>query len=175
MTTDPMERCLALIVELDEARLIGYGDVLPGPLDACFSELARLYAAGDEGYREEVRELVPEQLALLLLGFSTRLATVAARTDDEQTLFEAGLSHAIEDFRHDPRENIRRLAAVNHVAHRLGVESGALFSRISALASPRAAQHLREFAARPEATKSITCMGLQEVQTPDGVAYEALW
>jgi hypothetical protein len=161
----------AILDRLHAARLTGYGAVLPGPLDRDFSELARAYLASSPPERAALRAAVPPDLSLLLIGFSDRLATLAARTGSEESLTEALVAHAIEGFRHDPRENILRLSVVNHVARRLKVDPGALFARVAAMASPEAREQLEAFAARPEATKSLKAMRLREVQTPQGVAY----
>ncbi len=171
MTTSPSDRCWELVDTLHAARQTGYGDTLGGPLDAQFSELAKIYAAADEPSREAVREIIPDDMRLLLLGFSNRLATIAARQSEPNTLFEALLSHAIEDFRHDPRENIPRLALVHHVAQLLQLDSEELFSRVAALASTSAAGQLVSFAARSEEMKCLKVMRYERVETPEGLVF----
>jgi hypothetical protein len=160
-----------LVKTLADARLVGYGATLPGPLDAAFRALAALYAGSDASGRAAIRALVPADLSLLLLGFSDRMAIIAARTKDEGALFDALLAHVLEGFRYDPRENVFRLAVVHHVANKIGLDPRAEFERAASMASPEAARELRAFLARPDELKTLKAMRVREIETPEGVSF----
>ncbi len=169
---DSLARAEALLLHLNEHRLIGYGAALPGPLDEAYRELAGIYLQADGVLREHIRAAVDDGTRLLLLGFCGRFATLAARHDDAAALKHALVAHALEDFRHDPRENIMRMALVHHVAALVKLKPAALFGEVGALASEQAAAQLKAFIDRPKASKSLKAMRLRQVEGPDGIAFE---
>lgn len=160
-----------VLESLNEATKKGYGPTCPGPLDLQFASLAEYYSLASESEREEIRAGVRDESRSLILGFSDRLSVLAARSGDERYVFLALLAHAIEDFSYDPRENLVRLALVNHVAERLGMDTSSLFRRAGSLASEEAAARFASFVKRPPALKSLKAMKIREVMTDEGVDY----
>ena len=160
-----------LIQKLRSICETGYGKKLPGPHDETFVELARSYDRSDSNERERIRESIPKDMRMLLLGFGDRLATVADRTRDEELLWLAFLAHSIEDFRHDERENVFRLALLSHVTRKLGQDPSNLLERAASTSSTRAAEFFRAFDARPPELKSLKAMRIVEEQTDSGVGY----
>jgi hypothetical protein len=143
-----------------------------------FIELAELYLASTEIERTSIRDSVSDDCRLLILGFSNRLAIMADRTANGRLLLLALVAHSIEDFGYDERENILRLALVDHVALKLKIRPTELFDRAIEVSAPRAAAGFQAFDARKPGMKSIRVMGLVEVTTPEGVDYqpiEASW
>ena len=160
-----------LIQQLNSISETGYGTKLPGPHDSTFAEFARAYSRSDTDEKQRIRESIPENMRMLLLGFGDRLATVADRTRDEELLWLAFLAHAIEDFRYDERENVFRLALLHHVAKKLGLDPSSLLERAAGAASARGAKRLRAFDARPPELKSLRAMKIVEERTSSGVGY----
>lgn len=160
-----------ILNELHSIRRRGYGYKLPGEHDAKFVELAEQYAAWDEAARVAIRESVPDDCRLLLLGFGDRLAVVADRTANERLVFLSLIANSIEDFRHDERENVFRLALAHHVADKLGAPTSEMLEEAAALSSPRGAAALRAFINRPAELKSLQAMGIVEEETDEGVDY----
>jgi len=160
------------ILELMDSHAVGYGAQLPSKLDYTFEWLALRYFDGNELTRARIRDSVPSDLSLLLLGFSDRWATVAARTGAAGALETAGAAHLIEDASGDPRENILRFALVWHVAIALHAEPTTLFERLQSFATSRMASLLRDFASRPASLKSLSCMGVRVMHGAEGVTFE---
>ena len=167
-----MKTANEILAELHAIRRRGYGKTLPGPHDENFISLARLYASATDEERAGIRSAVHDESRMLILGFSDRLATLAARAADAELLFLALIAHSLEDFRIDPRENIFRLALVNHVCGKIGQSPSAMIERVARLSSPDAAQHLRAFVTVPAVMKSLRAMRIREVDTPEGVDYK---
>lgn len=160
-----------LLHELWSLRRLGYGSGLPSEADFKFIELAELFSSSTARARESLRQAVPDDVRQLLLGFSDRLAILAERQGEPHYLFLALLAHSIEDFAYDERENVFRLALVNHVAGKLGLDSRELFSRAAELSSRRGATALLDFEQRPPSLKSLDVMRIAEVSTEDGIDY----
>lgn len=160
-----------ILRDLCALRRSGYGNELPGKADAQYIEFAEQYAESAATERAAIRNSVSDECRLLLLGFSDRLAILADRTSDSRLLLLALVAHAVEDFRYDERENIFRLALVNHVAEKLGESPTVLFGEAEQLSSPRGATALRQFMARPAELKSLRAMRIVEEQTETGVSY----
>jgi hypothetical protein len=161
-----------IIQKFSEARVSGYGPTLPGYLDRHFSALVRSYRDSGESTREEIRaSIYDKSVSLLVLGFSDRFATIAARYNDITTLRDALMAHVLEDFRYDPRENVLRLAIIDHVAERYFDDETGLLSSALPYCSDRAREQMTEFFSRPKQLRSLRCMHVLEAQTPDGVAF----
>lgn len=166
-----MDRTDELLRELYDAREVGYGKDLPGRIDETYMELARIYADSDCAGRRVIREKVSDDVRLLLLGFGDRLAIVADRRKDEGVLWLSFLAHSIEDFRRDARENQLRLALLNHVAAKLGLNQSAVFDRAAEVSSDHAARLFRAFDSRAPVLKSLKAMRIVEEMTDAGVSY----
>lgn len=149
----------------------GYGEELPSEVDQTFLKLADCYSQTSAEKRYAVREAVPDDLRLLLIGFSDRFSILAERGRQKQYLRTALLAHSIEDFRWDERENIFRLALVDHVAKKLGEDVETLFQDISSLSSPRSAARFRRYRSRKPELRTLKAMGIVEVNTEEGVDY----
>jgi hypothetical protein len=166
-----MEATRQILLDLQSLHRRGYGPDLPGEADASYIVLARAYTCAESHQREQLRAVVRTEGRLLLLGFSVRMAILARRNADPALLELALAAHSLEDFRHDERENISRLALVAHAAKAMGVNPSGLFQQAASLSSPRAAAALLAFDGRPEALKSLKSMRIVEFQTPAGVDY----
>ena len=157
--------------DLHQPRRKGYREELPSPGDSLFIRLGKIYALSDSDQREVIRNSVHDDSRLSLIGYSFRLATIAARTRNREFLLLALIAHSIEDFRHDNRENIIVLVLINHVARRLGEDLSNLVRRVTELSSERGARNLREFLDRPSQINTLKVMGIIEEETAEGVDY----
>lgn len=110
-------------------------------------------------------------MRMLLLGFSDRFATIAARTGARELLWIGIVAHSIEDFRVDERENVLRLALINHVANKLGLQSSQLLEQAAGISSIRAAKAFRDFDARSPKMKGLNVMGIVEEWSDSGIRY----
>lgn len=87
------------ILELMDSHAVGYGAQLPSKLDYTYEWLALRYFDGNELTCARMRDSVPSDLSLLLLGFSDRWATVAARTGAAGALETYDSGRAIPTWR----------------------------------------------------------------------------
>lgn len=149
----------------------GYGKQFPGECDSKFMKLADHYAQSNDLERTAIRDWIKDECRLYIIGFSDRFAIIADRTKNKRLLLLALLAHSMEDFRYDERENIIRLALVNHIAEKLNQRPSELFEKAAQLSSLNGAKALRAFINRPPELKSLRTMGIIEEQTDEGVSY----
>jgi hypothetical protein len=149
----------------------GFCKAMPSPCDLSFIDLANYYRSSESNIRNQVRELFAGAYGSILLGFGSRLAIVADRSNNSDTLTCALIAHSIEDFRDDERDSIIRLSVINHVAGKLKMDAGNLFKYVADLSSDNARDSLLAFYRRSPAMKSISTMKIIEIQTPEGVSY----
>ena len=97
---------------------------------------------------------------------------MAVREKSERRLFEGLIAHVIEDFGDDARENLIQLSLLYHSASKIRLKPVALFDRAAALATPKAAEYIRDFARRWPWDRRIEAMGFRETMTPEGFSYE---
>ena len=166
-------RVLEILATFDKAKWIGYGKKIPGKLDNEFRDLAEIYSSVTADEAKEIRDIISDDIRPLILGFSRRFATIAARNGDESSLKIALLAHVIEDFRIDPRENLLRLPVVSHVAERIGSNVKKLFGWAALLASDSTAKDLREFASQRPRERTLASVGMEEYydENKGGIAY----
>jgi len=150
----------------------GYGKQLPGKPDEIFSQLADLYLSSGADCRAAIREALPDSCRLLVIGFSDRMAILAERLADRNYLVRAFAAHSIEDFRHDDRENIFRLALASHIAKEIGEDSRALLEEMTQVSSERGANAFRSFLSRPPELNTLQTMKIVKKNTPEGIDYE---
>ena len=165
-----MSESVTLLNKLRQYRRKGYGEGLPSVVDTIFVKLAENYVCSDCAQRRAIRSAVNDDTRLLL-GFSDRLATVAARTKDRRLLFLALIAHSIEDFRHDNRENIIVLVLINHVAKKLGKDLAILVRKVAELSSEHSSRNLLEFLNRHSQINTLKAMRIIEEETAEGIDY----
>lgn len=170
MSADAAEQATLLILEIEEANVTADLLPLPNERDERCKKLTSLYAAAGEAERAVIRAAgTPEQLRLML-PFADRMAILAVRAKDPARITSGLLGHAIEDFRWDPRENLRSFSLLFHSAEKLGIDAAARFREVARLASPSGKSFFLDFADSPT---SIDAMGAREVEGPDGFTYES--
>ena len=150
----------------------GYGKGLPSNLDFAFADVCKFFINSPLESRLILLNEISQESRLLIIGFSDRFSTIAARMNDQEYLRLALTSHLIEDFRYDPRENILRLSLLSHVCGKIGVSESNLFGSLINLASNHAATHLKSFQNRPLENKCIKSMRIIEVNGDCGVSYK---
>jgi hypothetical protein len=97
-----------LVDLLERARALPLGEV-PTPADEAFAETAKAYRAAGPELQAEIRELLSTDYGLVLLAFGERAGQWALDTGDPVHLDDALTAHCLENFRNDPRDNIRAL------------------------------------------------------------------
>jgi hypothetical protein len=144
LTTTVIDEAAGLALEIEQSLPTVTGFLpLPNVVDGLCSRLVALYVTSAPDERAGIRSAGTLDQYRVMLAFSDRMAVLSVRTGRAKLLFDGLVAHAIEDFRWDPRENLLRLALINHSANKLGVDSGTLFARAAELASPDAADYLR--------------------------------
>lgn len=171
-----MSRVQEILTTLDKAKWIGYEKTIPGQLDYEFKELAEIYSSVAPDEAKEIRDITSDDIRPLILGFSSRFATIAVRNRDENSLKIALLVHVIEDFRIDPRENFLRLPVISHVAERIGLNVKKLFKWAALLASESTAKDLRSFSSQRPRARSLDSVGLEEYYDEEkgGISYRTV-
>lgn len=161
-----------LVEQIHGCRKKGYGKGLPNKLDDDFISLAQLYINGTNKQRQEIRDSISDDMLLLVIGFSDRMAIIAERKQDKTYLNYALVAHSIENFRYDFRENVFRLALVNHVCEKLNCNPSEIFQFIASISTTDASKRLLGFLGRPPETKSLKAMKIVEFNTEEGVDYK---
>lgn len=159
------------ILEICSRQPEGYGQGLPSALDRDFAEVARVYTRVDAEGRAQLRSQVSAACGRFLLGFGSRLAVWAARTEDVELLQLALVAHLLEDFQDDERDIIIRLILIHHVATRLNLETDEFFSGVSSVASESSRAFLLRFVEIPDSAKALSAFGWTEVETPEGIDF----
>jgi hypothetical protein len=156
-TTMALSRLHHIVRELLEGRLESTSIEL---LDE-FVEIVRFYESGDDSVRASIRAAIDLSESSALLSLST-LCVVAAVSRCRTDLIDGAMvAHSIEDFRLDPRDNLRVLAIVWYGAERLGVDPAQILRRVAAISSSRSRAFLEQFAGRSPSSRSLSAMGLE--------------
>ena len=169
MSADAVEQATLLILRIEQANVTADLLPLPNARDELCDALTRLYAAADDTTRTAIRGAGTAEQLRLMLPFADRMAILAVRANDPAGITCGLLGHAIEDFRWDPRDNLRSLSLLFHSATKLGIDAAARFREVARLASPSGKKYFLDFADSPT---SITAMGAREVQGPGGFNFE---
>lgn len=150
-----------LVDLLDVAKKEGFPAEVPAPIDHEFSQIARSYRKAEPAVRQQVREQIPTDYLLPLLGLGDRCAEWAMVDHDPQHLEDGLTAYCLEDFRGEPHENFVHLSMLWYAAKKLHVDTGSLFSQVGRLGSHHGLQELSNFQARPDEAKSPFSMGLE--------------
>ncbi len=160
-----------MIRKVEAEDLAGYGSwPLPCSMDDKLSKIIDAFLQATPTEREAIYGKVKEPF--LFLAFSHRMAILAVRENSERRLFEGLIAHVIEDFRDDARDNLVQLSLLYHSASKIRLKPVALFDRAAALATPKAAEYIRDFARRSPELRRIEAMRFRETMTPEGFSYE---
>ncbi len=170
--SDPVEQATLLILEIEQAQVTAALLPLPNVRDEHCEKLTRVYADANDAERAEIRAAGTAEQLRLLLPFADRMAILAVRAKDDARITSGLLAHAIEDFRWDPRENLRSLSLLFRSGEKLGIDAAARFREVAQLASPSAKKYFLEFADDP---KGLDAMGFRETDGTDGFTYESDW
>lgn len=96
------------------------------------------------------------------MAYAERMAILAVRKQSPDLLKKGLLALVLEGFKLDPREDIMRLALLDHRAIKIGVNPKQLFEEAATFATGEAIEHLRQFTLRKAQDKSIESMGFSE-------------
>ncbi len=150
-----------LVDLLEVANKEGFPAEVPAPVDHEFSQIARSYRTADPAVRQQVREQIPADYLLPLLGLGDRCAEWAMVDHDTQHLEDGLTAYCLEDFRGAPHENFVHLSMLWYAAKKLHADTGGLFNQVGRLGSHHGLQELSNFQARPDEAKSPFSMGLE--------------
>lgn len=170
--SDLVEQATLLILEIEQVEVTFALLPLPNARDELCEKLTRVYAGASDAERGKIRAAGTEEQLRLLMPFADRMAILAVRAKDDARITGGLLAHAIEDFRWDPRENLRSLSLLFRSGEKLGIDAAARFREVARLASPSGKKYFLEFAGDP---KSPATMGFREIDGPDGFTYESDW
>jgi hypothetical protein len=144
------------------------------PADQEFARLAQTYRHASESERAAVRSLAPMDDSPFFWTLTSRAAELALWDSNPAHLEEALAGHCIEDFKWDPRENLRCLPFIWYAAERLNSSAETLFAEAAKLASPTAREFLVQFAGRPKAHKTPEAMGSEAVELDGRIRFRPL-
>jgi hypothetical protein len=150
-----------LVDLLDGVKASGFPEQVPAPLDTEFSELARTYRKADPALRQQVREQIPKEYWVPLLGLGDRCAEWALADKDPSHIEDGLTAYCLEDFRGESHENFVHLSTLWYAAKKLHADSAGLFNSIGRYGSAQGLQELSNFSARPEDAKSCWSMGIE--------------
>jgi len=103
-----------------------------------------------------------------LNSYAWAKANEGLRSRSERALELGFLALSLHDFACDFRDDYFPLAHLFYAADRIGADRLGLARRAGSLASGRGAQHMIDFAARPDRERALSAFSLHEFQTPDG-------
>lgn len=165
------ERIRSLLPTPDEQLPRDAAEVELNAADRKLLSLCELFHAGSTEQRTFIQACINRSSGAMLLGFSFRMATLAARQKSERYARTALLAHAIEDLAAgDVRDNLCLLAVIADAARRVGTEPTVLFQEAAGIAAPAMAQVLLDYVKRAQ-WPSLGSMGFQAVETSAGTEY----
>ena len=135
-------------------------------------EFLRRFAQSSEKERDEMRAVLTEPEARKIASLSLVAAEQALADRDPSWLDWSLWAHDLEQFRQDPRDNMRLLPATEYAAKELGLDGPALFLRVAEQVSAPSAKQLRAWAARPPGLRALKVMGLRAVESGGRVRFE---
>jgi hypothetical protein len=144
------------------------------PADREFAWLAQTYRHAPESARVVIRSLAPIKDSPLFWTLTSRAAELALWDSDPVHLEDALAGHCIEDFKADPRENLRGLPFIWYAAEQLNSSAETLFAEAAKLASPTAREFLVQFAGRPKAHKTPEATGCEAVELDGRIRFRPL-
>jgi hypothetical protein len=170
------EQIRDLAIDLAGPRSKGYGlRPIPCDLDDEIGTLVDTFANATASERKTLTDAFGPEQAFGLMAYAERMAILAVRNRSPDLLKNGLLALVLEGFKLDARENIMRLALLDHSALKIGMNPEQLFEEAARSATGEAIQHLREFAGRSVEDKSIESMGYSEETTADGFGYSRNW
>lgn len=157
------DQCLVWIEDIERANLrFRSTDVhaLVEMLRLLTSEFIQLSA--DE--RRALTDLVSDQAGKTLIALGTSCALQALNDKDAKLLKHAVIAHIVEDFRVDPRNNIRNLVLIDHAAKLLRVDLKNVIEAVLSWAEPRALEGLASYMRRSDDINVLENFGIILVQ-----------
>jgi hypothetical protein len=136
-TTMALSRLHHIVRELLEGRLESTSIEL---LDE-FVEIVRFYESGDDSVRASIRAAIDQSESSAFLSLSTVCVVAAVSRCRTDLIDGAVVAHSIEDFRLDPRDNLRVLAIVWYGAERLGVDPTQILRRVAETTTTPSGKH----------------------------------
>ncbi|HKP60384.1 MAG TPA: hypothetical protein VJV78_26845 [Polyangiales bacterium] len=135
-------------------------------------EFLQEFARAPELERAKLRSLLSDPEARQVASSSVVAAEQALATRDPSWLTWSLWAHDVEQFRQDPRDNIRALSVTDYAAQQLGIDGPELFRSVAQQVSPSSAAQLRAFAARSPDLRALSVMGVRPVEIDGRVRFE---
>jgi hypothetical protein len=159
------ERCLEIIGKI-EARASGTSRGVRISIEN-IRDLTEIFKQLDEQDRLLVRDCISGKTGLVLIDYSVDAAEEAINTKDENWLTVAILTHVIEDFRYDYRENILRLYLIEYAAWKLDADMIVILDTLKNITSPDSYSRLESFFEDKLGERALKFSGLK-VNIEDG-------
>jgi hypothetical protein len=160
-----IERCLEIIGKI-EARASGTSRGVRISIEN-IRDLTEIFKQLDEQDRLLVRDCISGKTGLVLIDYSVDAAEEAINTKDENWLTVAILTHVIEDFRYDYRENILRLYLIEYAAWKLDADMIVILDTLKNITSPDSYSRLESFFEDKLGERALKFSGLK-VNIEDG-------
>jgi hypothetical protein len=167
MTEATVSRCCELLVSLLDSEARTEADVLAGKL----RDFLECFVSLSTSEQEEIRSVLMTPEARRIASLSVLAAEQALLSQDDEWLTWSLVAQDVEQFRDDPRNNLRLLAVTHYAVERIGADARHLFDRVSSVVSPRTASFIRDFASRPQALRTLESMGVHNAADGDRVRF----
>ncbi len=160
-TFQDKQRCIEILHQL-EKKAKGKKQDFP-VLPEIAAEFTDSYLTLNSNDKSDVNKLVEGKTGLLLISFSGYFAAKAIDEKSPRWLERALTLHAIEGFRYDSRENIRRLVLIFHAGEKLGIDLNDLCIRLNDWWDNRVKEQMMAFFRRDRSLNSLEAVGMSEV------------
>jgi hypothetical protein len=119
-----------------------------------------------------IRREVDLKLSAKLLAFAVRMASAAAREGEDHFLKSGFMALVLDNNVIDERDIYLVACILGDAAHRLGVSVDAMIRSTALFATNERSTILRNgFLRGPSYMRSLKSMGVELIDTPDGLAY----
>jgi hypothetical protein len=156
-----IERCLEIIGKI-EARASGRPRGVRITIDD-IRDLTEGFKQLGEPDKLLIQDCISGKTGLVLIEYSVDAAEQAINTKDENWLTVAILTHVIEDFRYDYRENILRLYLIEYAAWKLDADVFVILDTLKNITSPDSFSRLESFFEDKLGERALKFSGLKEI------------
>lgn len=167
-----IERALELIAKIENRSSRGKNRIEITPADVVL--LCDLYIGLECSEKETLRSCISSKTGLILIGFSSQFACHAIDEKSRDYLIYGLCLHVLEDFRFDPRENLRNLAFIYYAASVVGISFVELVESALVCAGDNAKARFSEFIKRPAELNKLSCFGVEVVEVDGKVKFVAI-
>ncbi|MBP7662350.1 MAG: hypothetical protein V9E91_09015 [Burkholderiaceae bacterium] len=154
------QHCLSILNDLKNASL----RIRNNASTAIFSayDLTKLFAKLTDADRMIIQNVIDTKLSRKLLSLSGYFAEYAVNEKDAQWIKAALILHIIENFKFDPRENIRELVLIKFSAKKIDADIDDIIASITFLESNTAPISISQYMSKLETSNTLSDFGIME-------------